>query len=40
MDFVEHGFELFLKDLIFRTLIELADKVSADLECVVGKIEG
>lgn len=40
MDLVEHGFELFLKVFVFGALVELADKMPADLEGVIGEIQG
>ena len=39
VDLVEHCFQTLLERLVLGTLVELADKVSADLECVVAEVE-
>ena len=39
MYLVEHGFHALLKSLVLRALVELANKVTPDLECIEGEIQ-
>jgi hypothetical protein len=40
MNFMEHSFHASLERFVFRSLVEFAHEVPADLEGVVGEVQG